>query len=409
MFMKPAQISIKDFSYTLPPERIAQYPLPERDQSKLLIYRDNQIQEDIYWNLDQYLPANSLLVFNNTKVLQARMFFENNKGIKIELFCLEPAEESDIVLAMNSCGTVRWKCLVGRASKWKEKTIRFTASGIELEAQIVGRTAGAFIIEFRWKPESMSFAEVLHLAGVMPIPPYLKRTSEELDQQRYQTVYAKEEGSVAAPTAGLHFTNRLFDKLAAKNIHPLYVTLHVGAGTFKPVKAEAMADHEMHSEFIEVRRPAILSLLASLGKPIVAVGTTSLRTIETLYWLGTKLILKKVEQEIPEVSQWEPYEFETAQIPLQQSLEALLQWLDEKKTERLICKTSLLIVPGYKLKLADAIITNFHQPESTLMLLVATVMGKGWRQVYQYALDNEFRFLSYGDGSLLFTNKTKQE
>lgn len=408
--MNPAQLSIKDFSYTLPPERIAQYPLPERDQSKLLIYRDQQIQEDIYFNIDRYLPENSLLVFNNTKVLQARLFFKNNKGVKIELFCLEPAEENDVVLAMNSCGKVRWKCLVGRVSKWKEKTICFTADGIMLEAEMVGRAADAFIIEFRWSPDSMSFAEVLHLAGVMPIPPYLKRTSEALDQHRYQTVYAKEEGSVAAPTAGLHFTNRLFEKLASKNIHPLYVTLHVGAGTFKPVKAEVMANHEMHSEFIEVHRPAILSLLAALGKPIVAVGTTSLRTIETLYWLGTKLILRgAAPQGIPDLTQWEPYEFEVAQIPVKQALEALLQWLDERKTERLLCKTSLLIVPGYKLKLANAIVTNFHQPESTLMLLVATVMGEDWKKVYQYALDNEFRFLSYGDGSLLFSNITKPE
>ncbi len=404
--MKPEQISIKDFSYLLPNERIAQYPLEERDQSRLLVYKNGMIQEDRYQNIAQHLPAESVLVFNDTKVIQARMHFQNSKGESIEIFCLEPALEKDLAVAMSSCGTAVWKCLVGRASRWKEQTIRLVHPSVTIEAEMTERKAGNFTITFRWQPAELSFAEVLHYAGQMPIPPYLKRPTEESDIQRYQTVYAREEGSVAAPTAGLHFTKKVFDSLSEKNIHPVYVTLHVGAGTFKPVKAEVMAEHEMHSEFIDVRSTTLETILASLGKPMIAVGTTSLRTMESIFWLGVKLILHpETTPEFLELKQWEPYQLADTSVSAKEALQAVLQWLKKKKSDRLICKTSLLVVPGYQLKLADALITNFHQPESTLMLLVATVMGKDWRKVYNYALENEFRFLSYGDGSLLFADK----
>jgi S-adenosylmethionine:tRNA ribosyltransferase-isomerase len=404
--MTPEKIFIKDFIYELPPELIAKYPLEERDISKLLIYKEGEIKEDLYLNIAHYLPAESLLIFNDTKVVQARIFFYTSKGDKIEIFCLEPVYENNIALAMASTGKVQWKCLVGKAAKWKEKTIHFSNEKISIEAEIADRKTGFFIIEFRWKPDKLSFAEVLHYAGMMPIPPYLKRTTEEIDLQRYQTLYAREEGSVAAPTAGLHFTKRIFDTLKTKNIQTCYVTLHVGAGTFKPVKASVMAEHEMHSEFIDVHIDSLRKIASALDKPIIVVGTTSLRTIETIYWLGVKILGDKIPtMEIPELKQWEPYSLSETSVSPAEALKAVIDWLENKKQQRLLCKTSLLIVPGYKLKLVDALITNFHQPESTLILLVATVMGKDWRSVYNYALANKFRFLSYGDGSLLFTNK----
>jgi S-adenosylmethionine:tRNA ribosyltransferase-isomerase len=408
--MHPEKISIKDFIYELPTERIAKYPLEERDASKLLIYREGEIKEDIYLNIDRYLPSESLLIFNDTKVLQARMFFFNSRGDKIEIFCLEPVNENDIALAMASTGTVRWKCLVGKAAKWKDKTIRFSNDHVSIEAEIAERKTDSFIIEFRWQPEKLSFAEVLHHAGMMPIPPYLKRTTEEIDLQRYQTIYAREEGSVAAPTAGLHFTERVFAKLKLKNIQPAYVTLHVGAGTFKPVKAPVMAEHEMHSEFIDVPIDNLRKLVAALDKPIIVVGTTSLRTVESIYWIGVKILQNQIATtEIPELKQWEPYSLIETTVTPEQALKAVIHWLENKNYERLICKTSLLIVPGYQLKLVDALVTNFHQPESTLILLVATLVGKDWKKVYDYALENQFRFLSYGDGSLLFTNKNDRK
>ena len=404
--MKPEQISIKDFSYQLPSERIAQFPLEERDTSKLLIYKNGKINEDRYFNLANYLPSESVLVFNDTKVVQARMYFQTSKGDKVEIFCLEPVNKNDIAIAMAACGSAQWRCFVGKVGKWKEKYVYLNSDILSIKAEIISRTVDTFLVEFNWNPETLSFAEVLQKAGLMPIPPYLRRTTEQIDIKRYQTVYAREEGSVAAPTAGLHFTKQLFKTLSLKNILPIYVTLHVGAGTFKPVKAEVMAEHEMHSEIIDVPISTIQKIASSIGKPIVAVGTTSLRTMETFYWLGVKILVSPEENvEILELKQWEPYSLANSNITNKDALEALIKWLEQKKTTRLICTTSLLIVPGYELKIADAIITNFHQPESTLMLLVATVLGEDWKSVYQYALDNEFRFLSYGDGSLLFANK----
>jgi len=404
----PEKIFIKDFTYVLPEERIAKYPLFVRDQSKLLIYKNGKIEEDIYYNLDTSIPSDSLLVFNNTKVVKARLIFKKSTESIIELFCLEPAEGySDITTAMMQKEKVLWKCLVGGAKKWKDepllKMIKKDSIEIELTAKKIKKLTDDFLIEFSWNDSSLSFAEVLHYGGFVPLPPYLNREAEETDKERYQTIYAKYEGSVAAPTAGLHFTENLFQKLDKKNIHRNFVTLHVGAGTFKPVKTETIAEHEMHSEFFEVKKEFIEDLLQHLDKKIIAVGTTSLRTIESLYWLGVKIIFQpRVSQHDLDLQQWEVYDIDANSISTQQALQALLQWMNKNETEVLITKTQIIIVPGYELKVANALITNFHQPQSTLLLLVAAIVGNDWRKIYDYALENNFRFLSYGDGSLLW-------
>ncbi len=402
--MHPKQLQIKDFSYQLPEDRIAHYPLEERDLSKLLIYRHHKITEDTYRHISDYLPENSLLIFNNTRVIHARLFFQNPTGAKIEIFCLEPAEEKVAMAAiMSRTKSVRWKCLVGRASKWKEKTITLQADAFTLTAQILDRDNDAFIIEFSWQPETLTFAEILDVAGMMPIPPYLRRQSEQIDLTRYQTVYAKYEGSVAAPTAGLHFTAATFQKLKEKNILTDEVTLHVGAGTFKPVKSDLMQDHTMHAEVLEVEMKTLKNLLATQKNSIVAVGTTSLRTIESLYWMGVKAMQhpNATLGEL-EITQWDPYEL-TALPGKEVALQHLIDWVDKNKLDHLICKTQIIIAPPYQLKVAGALITNFHQPNSTLLLLVAAVTGNNWKPLYDYALQNNFRFLSYGDGSLLFS------
>lgn len=406
--MHPKRLLIKDFLYNLPEDRIAKYPLPQRDESKLLIYKDGNIQEDIYYNLEKHLPENSLLIFNNTKVVEARILFQKSSGSTIEIFCLEPADVyADITTAMLQKEKVCWKCLVGGAKKWKGESldkIIDTASGeIKLIARKTEKFTDYFLIEFSWDDTALSFAEVLHGAGVMPLPPYLNRRAEESDKERYQTIYAKYDGSVAAPTAGLHFTERLFEKLAEKNISKDFVTLHVGAGTFKPVKAESMQDHEMHTEFIDVRKELIESILTHLNDTIVATGTTSLRTIESLYWLGVKIFLNsKISMEDIQVYQWDAYDINAAGITTTQALRSLLNWMNENDLTRLITKTQIIIAPGYELKVANALITNFHQPQSTLLLLVAAIIGDDWKKVYDYALENNFRLLSYGDGCLLY-------
>jgi S-adenosylmethionine:tRNA ribosyltransferase-isomerase len=406
--MHPKNLHIKDFTYHLPDEKIAKYPLPQRDESKLLIYHNGIIEKDIYYNLEKHLHENALLVFNNTKVVEARILFQKTSGSSIEIFCLEPANEyADITTAMLQKEKVYWKCLVGGAKKWKEeslsKTIDVDAISIILTAKKIEKFSDYFLIEFNWNDASLSFAEVLHAAGLMPLPPYLNRTAEESDKERYQTIYARYDGSVAAPTAGLHFTERLFKKLAAKNIQKDFVTLHVGAGTFKPVKAATIAEHEMHTEFIDVRIELIQNLIAHLGKIIVAVGTTSLRTIESLYWLGVKTILQpSISIDDLQVYQWDAYDIDATSITVKQALESLIRWMKQHTTARLVTKTQIIIAPGYKLKVAQALITNFHQPQSTLLLLVAAIIGNDWKKVYNYALENNFRFLSYGDGCLLY-------
>jgi len=407
--MHPERLFIKDFLYELPEERIAKYPLPQRDESKLLIYKQGEIKEDIYYNLDKYIPASSLLVFNNTKVVGARLLFQKSTGSTIELFCLEPGDEyPDITTAMTQKRKVVWKCLAGGAKKWKEepliKMIRMVEHDpkeIILTARKIKKEKYYFLVELNWNDESLSFAELLHFAGAVPLPPYLHREAEESDKERYQTIYARYNGSVAAPTAGLHFTERLFKKLDTKNIHRDFVTLHVGAGTFKPVKSETMMGHEMHAEYIEVRKDFIENLLNHLHNNIIAVGTTSLRTIESLYWLGVKTIIQpEILLHDLQLQQWEAYDLNPGNVSIEQSLQALLQWMKKNQTEILITKTQIIIAPGYDLKIANALITNFHQPQSTLLLLVAALVHDDWKKIYDYALANNFRFLSYGDGNL---------
>jgi len=407
----PENIFIKDYTYELTEKRIAKYPLPQRDESKLLIYKNGKIEENNYYNLDKYIPSNSLLVFNNTKVVEARLIFQKSSGSVIELFCLEPAEEyPDITTAMMQKKKVLWKCLVGGAKKWKDeslikmiKMIESDSKEVELVAKKIKKLTDDFLIEFSWNDASLSFAEILHHTGSVPLPPYLHREAEETAKERYQTIYAKHEGSVAAPTAGLHFTERLFQKLEKKNIQRDFVTLHVGAGTFKPVKTETISEHEMHAEFFEVQKIFIENLLYHLDKNIIVVGTTSLRTIESLYWLGVKTIFQaEISQHDLQLQQWEVYNIDASDISTEQALQSLLQWMNKNQTEVLVTKTQIIIVPGYELKVANGLITNFHQPQSTLLLLVASIVGDHWKKIYSYALENNFRFLSYGDGSLIW-------
>jgi S-adenosylmethionine:tRNA ribosyltransferase-isomerase len=409
----PRTISIQDYSYQLPEEKIARYPLAERDASKLLIYKHGNIAEDHYRNLSEHLARGSLLIFNNTKVVEARLLFQKPSGGMIEIFCLEPGEHyPDITTAMLQKERVYWHCLVGGASKWKpgqvlEKKIQISKGEIILHARYVEKRTGSFIIELSWTPGTLSFAEILHHTGAIPLPPYIKRTVEESDKERYQTIYAHFEGSVAAPTAGLHFTERVFDTLKQKGIETDFVTLHVGAGTFKPVKSELMADHEMHAEWIDVPIDTIRNIIRGLDQNIIAVGTTSLRTIESLYWYGVKCAIGNGQLAIvPEstisLSQWEAYELNKTNTPIKDALLALVNWMDKHKMERLIAKTQILIAPGYEFKIVKGLITNFHQPQSTLLLLVAALIGKEWKRVYDYALQHDLRFLSYGDGSLLW-------
>lgn len=408
--MDPRNLLINDFTYELPDERIAKYPLARRDASKLLVYRNGYIDEDIYYNLDNHIQEGSLLIFNNTKVIEARLLFRKSTGSLIELFCLEPADDyADITTAMTQKFRVLWKCLVGGAKKWKSealvKTVIVNDKRITLTAKKMAKGTDDYLVEFSWDAD-VNFAELLHAAGSVPLPPYLNRNPEEKDKERYQTVYAKYDGSVAAPTAGLHFTEQLFDKLDKKNIATDFITLHVGAGTFKPVKTPSMADHEMHAEFIEVRKETIENILVHCSENIVAVGTTSLRTIETLYWLGIKTI---TDPTIPaaamRLSQWEVYDNKAISISADRALQSLMSWMSRNGITVLFAQTQLIIAPGYDLKIATGLITNFHQPMSTLLLLVAAVVGNDWKRIYEYALKNDFRFLSYGDGSLLYKNQ----
>lgn len=413
----PRTLSIKDFTYSLPEERIAKYPLAERDVSKLLIYKDGNISEDVYKNIADHLPADSLLVFNDTKVVEARLLIQKSTGGLIEIFCLEPHEQySDITTAMLQHEKVLWHCLIGGASKWKHgqvllKKILHNSKELILEAKYIGKERDSFTIELSWNDAALSFAEVLHLFGAIPLPPYIKRNAEASDSERYQTVYAQYEGSVAAPTAGLHFTQNVFEKLKEKNIDKDFVTLHVSAGTFKPVKSDVMSEHEMHAEYFTVTKSLIKNLIAHLDKKIVAVGTTSLRTLESLYWLGVKQLAVGSRQSA-EITQWEVYDHHEELISPKEALENLIRWMNEKGIDHLTAKTQIIIAPGYQFKIVKGLITNFHQPQSTLLLLVAAFTGKdlpagqaGWRKVYEYALENNFRFLSYGDGSLLWRDQ----
>ncbi len=379
-----------------------------RDESKLLVYDQGAIEEDVYFNLDNHLPKNSLLIFNNTRVVQARLLLKRSTGSRIELFCLEPDKRyTDITTALNQKQKVYWKCLVGGAKKWKGealiKNILDQAQTIELQARKINKQHDHFLIEFSWNADDISFGDILHLAGAVPLPPYLSREAEETDKETYQTIYAKHDGSVAAPTAGLHFTERVFTKLKAKQIQTAFITLHVGAGTFKPVKDDIVS-HDMHSEFFSVHKQLIENLIKNLGNNIIAVGTTSLRAIESLYWIGVKISQGAIDK--LSISQWEAYEL-PQHISAHDALQNVLDWMNANNIENLTATTRLLIAPGYQLRVGNAIFTNFHQPRSTLLLLVAAVAGKEWKSIYNYALHHQFRFLSYGDGCLIWHHRLK--
>ena len=393
------EVSISDYSYELPVNRIAYYPLAERDSSKLLIYASGTIHEDIYRNISGHLPVDSLLVFNNTKVVEARILFQKPTGGQIEIFCLEPAiAYGGMAAALSQTGRVKWKCLIGGASKWKKGAVLQKKTGnVVLEARYVEKTGDSFLIDLAWEPAALSFAEVLHLMGLIPLPPYIHRPTEESDSRRYQTLYARHEGSVAAPTAGLHFTDAIFESLYARGIRRGEVTLHVGAGTFLPVKTATLGEHPMHVEFIDVGREFLLDLMESVrsGTPVIAVGTTSARTLESLYWLG-------VGGDDLVVRQWDAYEGHDAGVGAAEALSMLLARMEGNGLTRLVTTTQLLIMPGYRWKIVRGLITNFHQPESTLLLLVASLIGDDWKRVYSFALEHDFRFLSFGDGCLLF-------
>ena len=408
--MFPKDISISDYQYDLPADRIAAYPLEERDASKLLVYQNGNIQSDVYRNLAEHLPAESLLLMNDTRVIEARFVFQKDTGGLIEIFCLEPAANQLIEEGLISTAKVTWNCLVGGVAKWKQplltKTIVIVATSLSITARLVARHGEYCTIEFEWTPPAFTFGEIMPYAGVIPLPPYMQREANEADVTRYQTVYAKKEGSVAAPTAGLHFTDALLARLGAKGIQTLQLTLLVGAVSFLPEKSETISGHEMHREWIRVSVSLMDQLIAQGNQPIVALGTTSLRTLETLYWMGVKLIRQPdLELEALEIQQWDPYEISAENIAPVQALQALKNWLHQRGADELVCKTQLLIAPGYTIRLAGALLTNFHQPGSTLLLLVAAFIGENWRAVYRYALDNEYRFLSYGDGSLLWRGK----
>ena len=404
-------ININDYNYDLPDEKIAKYPLDERDMSKLLVFDGDKIEEDRFRNISTHLPAGSLLLFNDTKVINARMIFEKETGARIEVFCLDPISPSDYAQAFAQNGRCSWKCLVGNSKKWKDgrlkKSIIVDGKNLDLYITRVREIGNSFEILFEWDNPDICFSQIIDVAGNIPIPPYLNRNSEDIDKVRYQTVYSHYQGSVAAPTAGLHFTERVMGDLKKCNIQSDAVTLHVGAGTFQPVKADNAAEHEMHTEHFIVKRTTIEKIVQYLGN-ITITGTTTVRTVESLFCVGTQIFENKdVDAEEFHVSQWEAYEYKD-KYDAREILENLLSWMTAKGLEYIRCATQIMIVPGFRFRITDRLITNFHQPKSTLLLLLSAFIGDEWRKVYGYALENNFRFLSYGD-SCLFLNKKESK
>ncbi len=404
------KLLIEDYNYPLPDERIAKYPLQERDHSKLLIYNDGQVTESLFHKVGEYLPADSLLVYNNTRVIQARLVFHKETGARIEVFCLEPIAPHDYQLNLSSITGCTWKCMIGNLKKWKEGTLCLPlGEGLFLRAERLNTTGNTHEVRFTWDNSTLSFAEILEAMGELPIPPYLNRATEESDKTTYQTVYSRIQGSVAAPTAGLHFTDNVLDGLRQKGIETTEVTLHVGAGTFQPVKVEDANEHTMHTEIIAVPKATIQDIQRKLGH-ICAVGTTSMRTLESLYWIGTQLASQDdamhhlTASETIHVAQFEPYEQE-AKISAHKALQNILDYLEATKQDVLHAETQIMIRPGYHFRIVDILITNFHQPKSTLLLLVSAFVGGDWHTIYNYALTHAFRFLSYGDSSILFRKK----
>ena len=395
-------IYIADYNYPLPDERIAKYPLQERDHSKLLVYRDGQVSEDFFYNVGSYLAPDSLLIYNNTRVIQARLEFHKPTGARIEVFCLEPIAPRDYQLSLSSTTGCTWKCMIGNAKKWHNEAIELKAGCITLRAYKETTLGNTFAVRFEWDGDDVSFAEILDAAGELPIPPYLNRKTEESDKTTYQTVYSRIKGSVAAPTAGLHFTEKVLDDLRKRGVETDEVTLHVGAGTFLPVKTADANEHTMHTEIIAVPWETIAHILSKLGH-IVAVGTTSMRTLESLYFIGCQLQQTEPLSEIGDslkVSQFEPYEKEYT-TSVAEALQAILSYLDATHQSTLHAETQIMIKPGYTFRIVDQLITNFHQPQSTLLLLVSAFVGGDWHTIYDYALSHDFRFLSYGDSSIL--------
>jgi len=403
-------IAIKNFTYDLPDERIAKFPLKQRDASKLLYLEQGKIKHTVFKNLSQLLKKDDALIFNNAKVIQARLNFRKTTGAKIEVFCLEPHNPADYNLAFQSDSSCRWKCMVGNLKKWKTGilTMPVKINKVEcfLSAEKLEQNGNVVIVNFTWQTknnERLTFGDILEYAGKTPLPPYLNREAQPQDKETYQTVYAKKEGSVAAPTAGLHFTDNVFKQLEACGINTYELTLHVGAGTFRPVKSETIEGHDMHEEHFMVEKSFLKEMISIKGRKL-AVGTTSVRTLESLYWLGVKVSENPLSELF--VSQWEVYE-PGAKLSFKESMQALVEYLDRAGTDYLQAVTQIIIVPGYRFRVVDGLITNFHQPQSTLLLLIAAVIGNKWKEVYEYALKNGFRFLSYGDSSLFFVEEEK--
>ena len=399
--MSPKDIHISDYDYPLPNERIAKFPLPQRDHSKLLISHNGQIQESQFFHLPEFLDPETLLVFNDTKVIHARLFFQKPTGSVIEVFCLEPWH-TPITQAFEATERCQWLCFIGNNKKWKSEplahTLTVNGQPCTLTAERQESVGNAWVVTFHWTG-GYDFATLLEQVGVIPLPPYLHREAESSDNERYQTVYALHQGSVAAPTAGLHFTESVFNELRDKGITTEFITLDVGAGTFKPVNTATIGEHQMHTEKIHITRSNIQRLIQQFGKPIIPVGTTTVRTLESVYWFGVKLNLDPTLQQM-EVEQWDPYELSDKKTTPLQSYQAVLQWMERNGIELLEGDTRLLIAPGYTYQIITGLITNFHQPKSTLLLLVSALVGNHWKACYQYALDHDFRFLSYGDSCL---------
>ena len=406
-------IRIEDFDYPLPAEQIAQFPLAVRDTSKLLVMMDNAISEDTFSNIASHLPSDSLLISNETRVVHARLLFSKPSGAQIEIFCLEPiAPTNDIQLAFHQQQSCTWKCLVGNARRWKSGTLQLESEAdgmpLTLTAKMESRDDTTFLIRFEWTPENLSFAQVLEHFGKIPLPPYISREATENDNTSYQTIFARNDGSVAAPTAGLHFTPAVLSSLEKKNIKTTSVTLHVGAGTFKPVSSETIGDHHMHYEQVIVPVTLLKEILKYKNKHITLVGTTTVRTLESVYWQGVKWLNQPPEEPLMHIEQWDPYlNPDTAPISTESALHCVIATLEKSGLAELHGETSLMIAPGYKYHIPDAIITNFHQPKSTLLLLVAAFVGTGWKTAYNFALANNFRFLSYGDSCLFFKHELK--
>lgn len=402
----PKSIAIAEYAYPLPDERIAKYPLAQRDHSKLLVYQNGNITESHFFHLPDLLPPDSMLVFNDTKVIHARLFFQKATGSTIEIFCLEPYQMavSQVFERQKQCS---WTCFIGNNKKWKDgslsRTVTINGQPITLNAHRQQAVGNAWIVDFSWDGEA-NFAEIIDQVGVIPLPPYLHREAVNSDKERYQTVYARYQGSVAAPTAGLHFTPEIFNALQARDIETEFITLHVGAGTFKPVNSETIGEHEMHVEKIEIERQNIERILQHLPHPVISVGTTSVRTLESVYWFGVKLS-QNPHLEAMHILQWDPYELERLHISTADAYQNVIQWMDRNQLHQINGDTQLMIAPGYKYHVTSGLITNFHQPKSTLLLLVSALIGEDWRQCYQYALEHDFRFLSYGDSCLFLAGQ----